>query len=347
MSTARLRVRFAGPLVSFQDAGRGGNMRFGVPASGPMDRFSAAMANVAIGNAAGDTAIEVSAGGIVLDCVSGAVTLAIAGGAFDVVCHGGRHDGVTTSPWSVLTMRAGESTTIRAGAWGSWAYVAVAGDLDVDRWLGHTATHSMAGLGGGMLSAGHEILVTDAREMPERDGEIDLADLARPTGVARVVMGPQDQHFEASGVAAFCTTPYVLSDAYDRMGVRLRGAPLPLRDVLSIPSEPILRGSVQVAGDGVPTVLLADHQTTGGYPKIATVISADLDRFTQMRAGDTVRFEAVSHREAIVFAARGRGDRRPPRRGRPTRPHAHPPLARHEPDRRRDLRRSPRRPRSR
>jgi allophanate hydrolase subunit 2 len=98
-----------------------------------------------------------------------------------------------------------------------------------------------------------------------------------------------------------------LSDAYDRMGVRLAGAILRLRDVLSIPSEPVLRGSIQVAADGVATVLLADHQTTGGYPKIATIISADLDQFAQLRAGDSVRFVPVEPSDAIA-AARARAE---------------------------------------
>jgi len=88
---------------------------------------------------------------------------------------------------------------------------------------------------------------------------------------------------------------------YDRMGMRLDGEPLKFSGALSIPSEPILRGAVQVSGDGVPTVLLADHQSTGGYPKIATVISSDTDRLSQLRTGDTVHFKSVTGAEAVAW----------------------------------------------
>ena len=295
--SAQLRVSFVGPLVTFQDGGRFGNLRFGVPASGPMDRLAHAAANCSIGNDAQATTIEVSRGGIVLDCVTGSVTLAVAGGGFVI-----DHRGIAESGWTVLTMRPGERISVRAGAWGSWSYIAVTGQPVVSRWLGHSATHSMSGLGGGALTAGQEIEIEAARVDLVRDGEIPIPDFARSTGRVRVVMGPQDHHFEDEAIVAFRASPYRLTDAFDRMGVRLDGPPLPLRAALSIPSEPIVRGSVQVAGDGVPTVLLADHQTTGGYPKIATVVSADLDAFAQLRTDDVVEFEPVEASEAVRIA---------------------------------------------
>ncbi len=290
----RLRVSFAGPLVSIQDAGRPGNMRFGVPASGPMDRVAHAAANLAIGNGAGATAIEVSMGGLVLDAVSGSVTVAVTGGDFAVELNG-----AAMPSWYAFTIREGDRLAVRQGARGSWAYVAVAGVLDVPSWLGHTATHSMSGFGGGVLDAGREFDVGDGRIAADREGEIPRLDIARPRTSARVVIGPQERHFEPSAVEAFTGSSFTLTDAYDRMGVRLAGPSLPLRAALSIPSEPIVRGSVQVTGDAVPTVLLADHQTTGGYPKIATMISSDLDCFCQLRAGDDVSFEALTAAAAV------------------------------------------------
>jgi len=296
--TVRLEVAFAGPLVSFQDAGRPGNMRFGVPASGPMDRVAHAAANSAIGNAPGSTAIEVSLGGVVLDVLSGAVTIAVAGGEFDIDVNG-----AATPSWTAVTVRRGDRVNVRPGRSGSWTYVAFAGDLDVAHWLGHTATHSMSGFGGGGLVAGSEFEVGAARVTPEREGEIPLPGFRRGVAhVARVVIGPQERHFESAAVEAFSASEYTLTDAYDRMGVRLDGPRLALAGALSIPSEPIVRGSVQVTGDGVPTVLLADHQTTGGYPKIATVIAPDLDGFAQLRAGDQVRFAAITADDAVQAA---------------------------------------------
>ena len=113
-------------------------------------------------------------------------------------------------------------------------------------------------------------------------------------------MGPQDEAFTAEALAAFLSQPFRLTDAGDRMGVRLAGPPLDLAVPLDMPSHGVLRGSVQVAGDGVATVLLADHQTTGGYPRIACVIDADIDRFAQLRPRDAVMFEAVTPQAAVA-----------------------------------------------
>jgi len=297
MADARLKISFAGPLVTVQDGGRFGHLRYGVPASGPMDRLSHAAANVAVGNRADAAAFEISLGGVMLEAVAGDVTVAITGGAFQV-----EKAGQTYGSWSVFTLYQGEKLTVRAGASGSWAYLSFAGQLDTPLWLGRAATHSLSGLGGGAVTTGQEFTLRGARVIEAREG-----DILRPThragaGVARVVMGPQDQHFHGVALETFLSSSYKLSENYDRMGVRLEGETLALNDALSIPSEPIVRGSVQVAGDGVPTVLLADHQTTGGYPKIATVISADLDALVQLRHRDALRFKSITAQEAVKIA---------------------------------------------
>lgn len=293
MADAELSVSFAGPLVTLQDAGRPGNMRYGVSASGPMDRLAFDAAHAALGNASGQTAVEISLGGLMLHCTQGAVTLAITGGDF-VVDYAGQK----TSSWTVLTIHKGERLAIRAGRAGSWAYLAFAGALQSKAWLGSQATHSMSGFGGGALQAGQSLTVCDAAIRDDRLGEIPKPDFA-PKGPIRTVIGPQDQYFGKNIVDRFVSDEFKVTDAYDRMGMRLAGPILALDGALSIPSEPIVRGSVQVSGDGVPTVLLADHQTTGGYPKIATVISSDVDRLVQFRAGQALRFTSVSSEDAI------------------------------------------------
>lgn len=301
--TTALRVVAAGPFVSFQDAGRPGNMRFGVPASGPIDRRAHAIANLAVGARAEATAIEVSTAGLTLECEAGSATLAVAGGAFTVT----KND-IAQAPWSVITLRPGDRIAIAPGVRGRWAYVAVAGEFDVPRWLGRTATHSMSGFGGGALRVGDTVTVVDARDAVDRDGPIPLTPEPAIERV-RVVMGPQDQHFTAHAIARFARESFSVTAAADRMGVRLDGPQLDLAASLSIPSEPVMRGSVQVAGDGTATVLFADHQTTGGYPKIATVVSADLDRVAQLRPTDTITFEAIDP-AAAVAAAREQAARR-------------------------------------
>tara|TARA_R110002049_G_scaffold248395_1_gene422898 strand:+ start:3909 stop:4910 length:1002 start_codon:yes stop_codon:yes gene_type:complete len=293
MSEAAFSVSFAGPLVTFQDAGRPGNMRYGVAASGPMDRLAFDAAHAALGNAQGMNAIEISLGGLVLHCTNGAVTVAITGGDF-VVQHGLQKN----TSWTILTIRKGERLSISAGKAGSWAYLAFAGDVDAVDWLGSQATHSTSGFGGGFVRAGGQIKVLDASIREDRMGDIVRPDFTSQ-GPMRVVSGPQDQHFLQEAVERFVTGYFRVTDAYDRMGMRLTGPRLDLDGALSIASEPIVRGSIQVSGDGIPTVLLADHQTTGGYPKIATVISCDTDRLAQFRAGQAVRFTSISSQQAI------------------------------------------------
>lgn len=293
MADASFSVSFAGPLVTVQDAGRPGNMRYGVSSSGPMDRLAFDAAHAALGNTQGQSAIEVSVGGVMLRCTQGAVTLAIAGGDFVV-----EHQGQKTSSWTILTIRKGERLGIRAGKSGSWTYLAFAGQLDTRVWLDSQATHSTSGFGGGALQAGQSLMVSDAGIRDDRLGEIPLPDFT-PVGPIRVVTGPQDQHFAKGAMELFLSDAFKVTDAFDRMGMRLSGPALGLDGALSIPSEPIIRGSVQVSGDGVPTVLLADHQTTGGYPKIATVISCDTDRLAQYRTGQNLRFASISSLQAI------------------------------------------------
>lgn len=299
MAEAVLRVVAAGPHVTVQDGGRPGLMRFGVPASGAMDRKALAIANAALGNDPGAAGIEVSPGGLTLDCKAGPVTLAVAGGGFRVEAGGKR-----LGAWSVFDLAEGERLTIRPGHWGSWCCLAVAGHLTARNWLGSASTHGSSGLGGGRLSAGQELRVTAAQSRPARHGPIPCPVWARPRNLIHAVPGPQSRFFPAEAMESLSHAVFRLTEAYDRMGVRLSGPRLTPESSLGIPSEPVLRGSIQVAGDGVPAVLLADHQTTGGYPKIATVIADDIDGFVQCRPRDPVRFRMVSPEAAVAIARR-------------------------------------------
>lgn len=302
-----LRVVRAGPLVTVQDAGRFGRLRFGIAGSGPMDRLAHAAANTAVGNDPRATAVEVSRAGAEFECGPRPVTVSVCGGGATVECAD-----TSLDSWSVVTMLPGQRLSIRPGDSGSWSYLAVAGHLDAAQWLGSTSTHSIAGMGGGTLRDGQTLPVVAPRVDVERDGSL-VASVSSVSSVAaatlgsvpiRVVLGPQHHHFVDDAEVALRSATYVVSDAYDRMGMRLDGAEMGHRDALSIPSEPIVRGSIQVAGDGVPTVLFADHQTTGGYPKIATVISSDLDRLAQHRPGDALRFEVIEPADAVAAARR-------------------------------------------
>jgi allophanate hydrolase len=296
MSDATLTVRFAGPHVSIQDTGRPGLMRYGVPASGPMDRASFALANAALGNPPGHPGMEVSLGGLTLHCADAAVTVALAGGGFIAEIAGRR-----LGSWQVLTLHPGESLTLRPGPWGSWCYLAIAGDLRAESWLGSHATHGSSGFGGGKLTSGQRLTIAAPKLLPQREGPIACPVWARPRHLLRCTLGPQDRFFSAETLARFTESRFETTTAFDRMGMRLAGPMIAPENALSIPSEPILRGAVQVSGDGVATVLLSDHQTTGGYPKIATVLACDLEAFVQCRPRDAVMFQAVMPAEAIAI----------------------------------------------
>jgi allophanate hydrolase len=301
MASASFIVTHVGPHTSIQDSGRPGLMRFGVPASGPMDRTSFAIANVALGNATVPPAIEISMGGFQFECVEGSVTIAMAGGGFQVAI-----DQASFGSWVVATMHAGSRLSVKPGPWGSWTYLVFAGDLQAKRWLGSAATHSQSGFGGGQITKGQRLAIENAEVRDERCGEIPCPVFARPRTSVRIVLGPQDRFFGSEAISALLSQPFSLTDAYDRMGVRLAGPTLRPVGKLDMPSEAIVRGSIQVAGDGRPTVLLADHQTTGGYPKIATVISDDLDCFVQLRPRNQVVFESITPQAAIEAAGNRR-----------------------------------------
>jgi biotin-dependent carboxylase-like uncharacterized protein len=300
MTQAKLEILQAGPQITLQDAGRFGLLRYGVPSSGPMDRFAFVVANMALGNPANGKAIEVSRGGLTLKCTQGCISFAVAGGDFQIY-----KDTELLSPWCISTLDDGESLSIQPGRWGSWCYLAFIGKIQSSEWLGSASTHALSGLGGGKITPGETIFVHNTECRPNLNARLICPVSARPRETVRVVLGPQDRYFDAGTIRDFLTQPFTLTDAYDRMGVRLAGPDLRPNAELTMPSEAILRGSIQVSGDGVATVLLADHQTTGGYPKIATILSDDLDGFAQLRSRDTVAFQSITA-DAAISAARTR-----------------------------------------
>ena len=293
MSDVEFSISFAGPLVTFQDIGRPGNMRYGVSASGPMDIVSFEAANAVLGNDTKQTAIEISLGGLILQCHEGSITLAITGGDFLI-----EYQGQKISSWTVLTLQKGERLSVRAGKSGSWAYLAFSGKLNVKDWLNSSSTHSTSGFGGGVLKTGQKFTLTDAYNQANRIGPI-LKPNFNTNDLIHAVLGPQDQYFMNTAIKIFSDSIFKVSDNYDRMGMQLTGPKLELKSALSIPSEPVVKGSIQVSGDGIPTILLADHQTTGGYPKIATVISSDINRLVQFRSNQSVKFVLINSNEAL------------------------------------------------
>ncbi|KJC42182.1 urea amidolyase [Bradyrhizobium sp. LTSP885] len=295
---AILRVLSAGPGVTLQDAGRHGYLRFGVTAAGPMDRLAHAAANLAVGNPAGATALEVSVGGVEVTAQSAPLHVAVAGGEFSLSL-----DGRPLPPAMVLNLDEGAVLRIRAGGRGSWCYLAVAGRFAVPKVLGSHATHTRTGFGGvngRAVVAGDRLGIEPSGSSAPSPGAIIAPWLDRPIDAVRVVLGPQQDYFADDQISAFLAGPWTVSAKGDRMACFLDGPQLTHARGYNIVSDGIAMGAIQVPGDGRPIVLMADRQSTGGYPKIATVIGPDLGRLAQARPGTTFRFEAVSIEQAVA-----------------------------------------------
>jgi 5-oxoprolinase (ATP-hydrolysing) subunit C len=293
-----LRVVSAGGGATLQDRGRHGALRYGITPAGPMDPLAHATANRALGNPPGATAIEVGLGGLAVAAEGASLDLALAGGAFRIAC-----DGQALPPAVALTLHPGAVLSIRAGRAGAWCYLAVAGRIDVPPVLGSTATHTrsrLGGLDGRALAAGDGLAVAEARAGLGEPMLLRAPWLDRPPGTIRVVLGPQDDHFAPAEIAAFLDRDWTVSPRGDRMACFLDGAPLVHARGHDIVSDGVAPGAIQVPGQGLPIVLMADRQPTGGYPKIATVIGADLGRLAQGQAGTRLRFRAVSVPEAVA-----------------------------------------------
>lgn len=289
--TARLHVARAGPLTSVQDRGRPGWRRYGVPPSGPVDRRAHAAALAALGLPAEAAVVELSLGGIAVTCADAPVSIAVTGAAE------ARVDGVALGGWCVARLAVGARCEIALR--GNWGYLALAGAIEAPRWLGSRSTHLIAGLGGGRIAPGATIAVRQPRD------DVALTAIPPPAdeavGAVRIVPGPQDRFFAADALARLTGAAFVATARFDRMGMALDGPPL-VPERIDMPSEPALRGALQVDGDGRLTMLTADHQTTGGYPRIATVIGPDVDRVAQAAPGTPLRFAAISAAEAVGAA---------------------------------------------
>ncbi|MBL1256006.1 biotin-dependent carboxyltransferase family protein [Methylocystis sp. Sn-Cys] len=293
--SARLRIRAAGPGVTVQDAGRFGYSRFGVTPAGPMDEAAFLMATRAVGAAA---AIEVSLGGVTLESEGASLAVAIAGGAFDI-----RLDADKLPPACLIALAPGARLAIRAGGSGAWCYVAVGARFDLPLALGSLSTHARSGIGPKPLAAGDALRLLDVAPAPQGAQAIDAPWLARDDAPIRVMFGPQDDYFTPEAIEALLSCEWRVGARSDRMAYALEGPKLSHSRGHDIVSDGAAIGAIQIPGSGAPFVLMADRQPTGGYPKIATVIGADLGRLAQLRPGETLRFTKVGWAEAVAARA--------------------------------------------
>jgi allophanate hydrolase len=255
--------------------------------------------NALAGNAETAPVIECFDGGLQLAARGGAVRVAVSGDATLEIESGGERRPLAA--WRSTTLADGEILRIRRLGSGRIAIVAVEG-LALPAVLGSASTYARAGLGGidgRALAAGMKLAVAAAGGGPER---VLPQPPAADAGPIRVVPGPQADHFTEAALATLLNAEYCVTAEADRMGVRLEGPVLEHAGAREIVSDATVPGSIQVPGNGQPIVLLADAQTAGGYPKIATVIGADLGRLAACRPGQALRFAAVGAAEGERLA---------------------------------------------
>jgi len=297
---ALIEVVEGGLGTTVQDAGRPGQRRFGVALSGALDPLWLACANALAGNAPDAAALELRLAGPRLRVARGRVRVALAGHAEGTVRRAVSQR-LTFSPWQSLTLEEGDELKIGAVR-GGIAYLAFAGGIATPPLLGSRATHLRAGMGGldgRVLAAGDHLPLGDAKP---QGAECRQAAFLHETGPLRLLAGPQDDHFTPDALRALAEAEFTVSRDADRMGLRLDGPPL-LHDERfgdEIISDGVAPGAIQVPPDGRPILLAADCQTVGGYPKIATVIRADLPRLGHLLPGDRLRFVLVTREEALA-----------------------------------------------
>lgn len=292
--SASITIERVGPLTTVQDWGRYGMLRHGISASGPMDR-TGYLAARQVAQVPCGAAIEFSSLGLCVrysgpDCVAG-----FAGGAFSARLNGQPLD------WpGAVTLHDGDVVDITTGPAGNFGYLRFARQIAVPALLGSRSTNLTAGLGGyegRTLARGDVIQLFEAPlEVVEGPGLPTSQSPDRDETVFRVIWGIHAHVFRAETREAFCNGSFRVSPQMNRMGMRLDDPEgiFSAQGALSLVSDAIVPGDIQILGNGEPIVLLRDHQPTGGYPRIATIIDADIDRFAQIRPGTAIMFQPVS-----------------------------------------------------
>jgi antagonist of KipI len=292
---AGLKVLRPGMLTTVQDLGRWGHQTDGVPVAGPMDPYSHRLANRLAANEDDAAAVEVTLVGPELEAV-GDVSCAVAGAEFELTV-----DGVPVPGGRALDIRHGQRLRFGRRIAGARATLAVRGGIDVPPSFGSRATSTIAGMGpfGGRPLARGDMLPVGLS--PAAPPSREAAPLPLPKGGARLraMAGPHEAMFPGATVDLFFSARFTLTPSSNRMGYRLEGPPLTQAQQTELLSAATPAGSVQVPASGHPIVLMADRQTAGGYPRIATVISADIPLAGQLAPGDWVQFVPCTRSEAM------------------------------------------------
>lgn len=288
-----------GFFTTIQDDGRWGYQAYGMPVAGAMDRYAYRVANLLVGNKAGAAVVEMTALGAAFKFDESQL-VAICGANMQA-----KVNGESVSNWSAFVVPKGSELKFEYAAAGCRAYLAVRGGIDVPSVLGSRSTYTRAKVGGlhgralrqgDMLDIGNDVegeaqaQALESRYVPEYNPNVAL----------RVLLGPQDNMFTEDAITTFFSSQYVITDEADRMGYRLEGPKIAHIDKADIVSDALPLGAIQIPAHGMPIIMMADRQTTGGYAKIGTVIGPDLAKLAQAKPGDSIQFVRVTETEAVA-----------------------------------------------
>lgn len=295
-----LRVVRPGALTTVQDEGRFGYQSMGIGVGGCMDTRAYHRANYLVGNTNGEAVLEMTFAGACFVAMQDMI-LALTGA--DMQPKRNKKPIPMNQPFE---LHEGDELMLSFAKTGCRCYLAAAGGFDMPIVLGSRSTNMKCHMGGFLgraLIPGDILAIGEEHQTWEQLKDRRVPEEEYPTEVVlRAVLGPQDDAFTAKGIETFFHESYTVADNSDRMGYRMSGAEIESHHGSDIISDGITLGSVQVASDGKPIVLMADRQTTGGYAKIATVCTFDIPKLAQCRPGDHVRFQQVSLREASKLA---------------------------------------------
>jgi antagonist of KipI len=286
-----IQVQEPGLLTTVQDLGREGFGPIGVSPSGAADAISLRIGNRLVGNAEGAAGLEITLIGGTFVFPEGAL-LALTGSDF-----GATLDGKPVELWTSFEARAGQALRLGPTRSGARCYLCVRGGIEAKLFLGSASTHILSRLGGHegrALRKGDALRIGEANESyRKRTVAARVLEQLPPRKVLRVTPGPQSDWFPEAAQKVFYNSTYSVTEEANRMGLRLEGTALPEGARGEMISEGVSLGAVQIAAGGLPIILFVEQQTTGGYPKIANVISADLSSLGQLRPRDEIRFELV------------------------------------------------------
>ena len=285
----------SGILTTFQDLGRAGFRRFGINPNGAMDRQAARLINILLGNAEAEAVLEMHFPAPVLEFEAN-VFVALGGADFSA-----RLNDRTIENWRLVSVNQGDVLSFPERKSGARIYLAARGGFAAEKWLGSASANLRAGVGKALQKDDRVFLKQMTGNKAQRSNfKISNSLIPRYSNfpTVRVTAGAEFDALTALGAEVFLKNSFTVTTDSDRMGFRLKGAPVYLLDEIKLVSSAVNFGTIQLLPDGQMIILMADHQTTGGYPRLAHVAEIDLPLVAQLNADDKVYFKLISGSEA-------------------------------------------------